>query len=142
MADKKISDLTEATSLTADGSDLLVLVQGGTTKKVKSKTLLQGDPVSESIVANGAFSTTKLYTKFTSTTSTGVTYTLAAGLHGQRKNIVCSSYVSGTAVCTVTSGAMATLTWPASSAAAKAAVELINIDAVWYIVGNNGVTVG
>lgn len=156
MADKKISALTAATSLTAAGPDQFVLVQSGATMNITAANLFKSVPVnavvteaSELKTANGALSTTLAYSKLQSTATTGVTYTLAAGTHGTVKNIVCSAWVSGTMTVAVsgainaTTGAAGTLTitFGATQAAAVGrGVTLQNVDGVWYCVGNNGCT--
>jgi hypothetical protein len=63
---------------------------------------------------------------------------LAAGAHGYKKTIVCETVTSGTAVVTVTGGkGFTTLTFNAIGDT----IVLQNIDALWYVVGNNSVTV-
>jgi hypothetical protein len=141
MADKRISELTAATTVNA--ADAFVLVQSGSTLKVSADVLLSNAPVSVVVkqtaeaTASGALSTTLAYSKVTPA-GTPTAYTLAAGTHGLRKTIVCETFTSGTAVVTVTDGkGFATLTFDAMGDA----VVLQNVAGFWYIVGNNSVAV-
>jgi hypothetical protein len=149
MADKRISELTAATTVNA--ADAFVLVQSGSTLKVSADVLLSNAPVSVVVKqtaeapASGALSTTLAYSKVTPSV-TNPAYTLAAGptglaadAHGLYKTIVCETVASaGTAVVTVTGGkGFATLTF----SDVGDAVVLRNVDGFWYIVGNNSVAV-
>jgi len=141
MADKRISELTAATTVNA--ADTFVLVQSGSTLKVAANVLFGNIPVnvavkeaSESLDA-GALSVSLAYSKVKPTTA-GAAYTLAAGAHGTVKTIVCETFTSGTAVVTVTGGkGFTTLTFNAVGDA----VVLQNIEGGWYITGNNSVAV-
>lgn len=83
-------------------------------------------------LTTGVISTTKLYTKLTANTSA---YTLAAGLHGQQKKIVCGTFTAATGVVTVTGGSgFTTLTFSALGQGA----DLQNIDGSWYVTGISG----
>jgi hypothetical protein len=135
MADKKISELTAAT--TVGTADLLVLVQGGNTLKIDVNTFLLNLPTrtvileaQESLSASGAVATNKLYTEVSSAGS-AVNLTLAAGTHGMRKEIVATSLGAGVVTLTVTSGRnFTTITWPASVAGGWA--RLVNVNGFWY----------
>lgn len=86
-------------------------------------------------LTTGVISTTKLYTKVTANTSA---YTLASGLHGQEKRIVCDVFTAATGVVTVTGGAgFTTLTFSALGHG----VHLQNIDGTWYVIGVRGAAV-
>ena len=108
MADKKISELTAASSV--GSSDITVLVQGGNTLSLSIGTLLANLPKrpvvleAQETIASGAISTALLYTEL-SNAAAGVAYTLAAGTHGMEKVIVnTGSTSSGTNSITVTGG--------------------------------------
>ena len=141
MADKKISELTSATIVNT--TDLLVLVQAGTTLKLDIATLLSHLPsqpiviqVQESPVS-GALSTTNRVSLVTS--ASGITnYTLAAATHGTKKHIAAATMAGTNAIVTVTNGiGFTTLTLNA----AGDSVTLENINGYWYITGNNSVAV-
>lgn len=141
MADKKISELTAATSVNT--TDLMILVQGASTNKVDIDTFFAGVPrrvvVSEAseAPASGALATNKLVSKVASATGT-TNYTLASGTHGMEKIIVCSSMAGTDAVVTVTGGVgVTTITFNG----AGDSVHLRNIDASWYVISSNSVVI-
>ena len=120
-----------------------MLVQSGATLKLDTATMLAKLPAQAVTVeaseapASGALSITKAYSKVTPA-GAPTAYTLAAGAHGYKKTIVCETVTSGTAVVTVTGGkGFTTLTFNAIGDT----IVLQNIDALWYVVGNNSVTV-
>lgn len=138
--DKKISELNVAGTLAT--TDTMVLVQGSSTNRIDVDTFFGTVPrrivvkeVPEALTTSGAISTTKLYTKLTANTTV---YTLAAGTHGMEKIIVCNVLTASTAVITVTGGAGFTTV---TMNAVGDAVKLVNIDSIWYIVGQNSVVV-
>lgn len=141
MADKKISQLTAAT--TVNSGDLVPMVQSGQTLKIDISTLFKNIPVRPIVLeaaeapVSGALSTVILTSKVTPS-GAPTTYTLATGTHGLEKEIVCETFTSGSAAVNVTNGAgFATLTFNAVGDA----VKLKNIGGNWYIMGNNSVVV-
>lgn len=148
MADKKISELTAATSINA--SDSLPMVQSGATVKVDVQTLVKNLPVAPVItegaatvetVAGGAvgapvaLSTTIRTSKVTAVTTNGY-YTLAAGSNGYTKEIICETWTSSTAVVTVTNGAgFTTITFP-TQVGGSATLKYIN--SKWYVMSVGG----
>ena len=148
MADKKVSELVEATS--AALADVFLIVQGGLSKKI-SKTNLFKDLESlsvtgqvsqwkthETLMNSGAVSVTS-HTTFLNNGSVGSTlaFTLAAGTEGMTKVIACASNV-GTITLTVTAGlGFTTVTFPTSGSA----LTLHYINGVWVIVGSNNVVI-
>ena len=134
MADKKISELTSAT--TVNTVDYFPFVQGGTTQKLDFATLLTNLPIDTVVVqaaespVSGAIATSKRCSLVTS--SSGATnYTLVTGTHGMKKLIAVQTIgASATAVLTVTGGAgFSTITF--SNAGQSA--ELENISGLWYV---------
>ncbi len=142
MADKKISQLTAASSV--NGVDIFPIVQSGSTLQLSFATLLANLPAqpinitAQESPASGALSTSLLYSEVTS--STGVTnYTLAAGTHGTQKYIAVATLgASASAVVTITNGiGVTTLTFNAVGQL----VHLINIGGSWFVAGVHGATV-
>ena len=136
MADLKISQLTSTVVLTAGGVDFFPIVQGGSTVKIDIATFFGNLPVQPRIiqaaeaVATGALSTATRASVITVNTNT---YTLAAGLHGQRKLVVASVFTAGTSILTVTSGAgFTTVTFNAVGNT----VEFENVSGTWFIIGS------
>ncbi len=142
MADKRITDLTSATTLNL--ADFFVIVQGGTTVNITAQTLLSNLPQAPITVqpaetpASGALSTAVRDSLVTSA-SGATAYTLAAGTHGTRKLIACSTLgASATAAVTVTGGAgFTTITFSAIGQNA----ELENISGTWFVTSSRGVTI-
>ena len=141
MADKKISVLTSASTVTP--ADYLVLVQSGNTLKVDVDTFFKKIPTklvineASEAIASGALSTLVLTSKVTPA-GAPTNYTLAAGTHGMEKEIVCQTFTSGTAVVSVSAGSgFTTLTFNAVGDY----VRLKNVDGFWYVAGNNSVVV-
>lgn len=135
MADSKLSALTPATSVNL--GDYLLLVQGGNSLKVDVLTLFGG--ASETLISSGAISLLMKSSKIKALTA-GATYTLAAGVHGQEKTIVCNAVdvTTPTATLNITSGAgVASVVFNAIGDT----VTLRNVDGLWYVVGSNGVTI-
>lgn len=141
MADKKISALTSASTVGA--GDYMVLVQGGQTFKIDVATFLSKFPQQPIVLdtpespASGALSTS-VNTSIVTPNGAPTLYTLAAGTHGMKKTIVCSSVTSGTARVTPTSTKGFTYV---TFAAVGDTVKLENISGFWYIVSSKGITV-
>jgi len=139
----KVSQLTPASTLNL--TDLLLLTQAGESIKIDIETMLLNLPsrliVKETAesVATGVIATNILSTLIQSKTAPAA-YTLASGLHGMEKEIVCSAAeaTTPTAVVTVTNGAgFTTITFSAVGQSAK----LKNVSGNWYIIGSNGVVI-
>lgn len=148
MADKKVSELVEATS--AALVDVFLIVQGGLSKKI-SKTNLFKDLESLSVVGqvsqwkthetllnSGAVSVTS-HTTFLNNGSVGsaLAFTLAAGSEGMTKVIACAGNV-GTISLDVTAGlGFTTVTF--NDTGSSLALHFVN--GVWVIVGSNNVSI-
>jgi hypothetical protein len=142
MADQKISELSSATTLT--NNDSLLLVQSAVSKKVSVQTFFENVPgrimsiaTPETLAASGAISLTKPVSILTASPNS-LSYTLAAGVHGQEKIIVSDSIaVTKTATVTVSGGKnFTTLTFNANGQAAT----LKYITNAWFLMSYHGLT--
>ncbi len=142
MADKKISQLTAATTVNA--SDFFPIVQAGTTLQCSFSTFLSHVPgpiinvVAPEAPASGALSTS-IDSSFVTSASGATNYTLAAGTNGFQKYIAAPSMgASASAVVTVTGAVgFSTITF----SAAGQAVHLKFMNTGWYVLGSHGATV-
>lgn len=142
MADKKISELTSATSVNT--TDFFPIVQAGSTVKLDFATFLAHVPVNPIVVqvteapASGALSTT-LLTSLVTSASGATNYTLAASTHGTTKVIAASTMGgSATAIVTVTGAAgFTTITF----SAVGQIVTLQNINGSWFAKSVRGAVV-
>lgn len=141
MADKKISELTAATTVAV--ADLLVLVQGAETKKVSSDTFLSNMPrqaidveTAQTLSADGAISVSNRYTLL-SKGSAGA-YTLDAGTHGVEKIIAATT--AQTHTITVSSPADAAFDSIVLDAVGES-VTLQNIAGLWYVKASVGAVI-
>ena len=137
MADKKISELTAATTLSS--ADDFVVVQSGTTNKIDASVIFGNVPVnikvketSEALTTDAAAATVgKRYVKLTLDAG-GFNYTLAAGTHGAEMMFVVDTG-TGTGVLTMAAasfaGTLNTITF--ANVGETAVVQ--NIDGLWYI---------
>jgi hypothetical protein len=143
MTDRKISELTAATTVAA--ADTFIMVQGGETRKVSGSVLFSNIPVSPVVkdtpetIASGVISLTTKTTIIDTAVSSNITLTLAAGTHGLEKEIVVKSMTpSYTGTLTVTSGVgVTTITFNQTGNT----VYLKNVSGYWYVKGSKGVTI-
>lgn len=142
MADKKISELTSAT--TVNTTDFFPIVQAGTTLKLDFATLLAKLPAQPIVIAaaeapvSGALSTA-VADSLVASAAGATNYTLAAGTQGMQKYISASSIgVGATAVVTVTGGVgVTTITFNTTGQG----VHLKNLNGSWYVFGVRGATI-
>lgn len=142
MADRKLSEMTAATSVAA--SDLLYLVSNNASKKISVETFLGGLPVptkspyfqtnanTQLLNATGSIDLTVPYTKISADTIS-YTVTLGSGTEGLEKTIV----LQGTNSAVVTIVGTFSGTTAITLVATGNAVKLVYIGAAWYILGGN-----
>jgi hypothetical protein len=147
MADKKVTELVEATS--AQAADVFLLVQGGVSKRI-TKTNLFGvldslnitgksliNKTHETLSSPGSLSTT-IHTSFLRNSGVGsITATLQNAEEGMTKTIACVEN-NGTLIVTTTYGLGF---GSVSFLGVGSSITLHFIDGLWVIVGNHNVTV-
>lgn len=125
MADKKISELTAATSVST--TDVVPIVQGTVTKKITPVVLFGNIPTdikyagiivetgTPDTVQSGAVSVLTAITYLSNITTSDTTVTLADGIQGQEKTFVCTVRTTNNIVLTPTNlaGASTTITFSA-----------------------------
>lgn len=142
MADQKISELTQATSVTS--TDVVPLVQSGVTKKVSIATLFSTVPVRvvetelPVAVTSGVIPTAGKMNTLSAPT-TNVSYTLAAGNNGEYKELVATN-IGNTFTATVTVSSARGFSSVVFSSTGQS-VTLKFIDGYWYVMSYYGVTI-
>jgi hypothetical protein len=144
MADKTISQLTEATSLIA--SDVFPIVTAGETKKVSvdalssSLTNLKNSGTvsvsCSSTVVSGAIPLTTDFTQLSNLTGATASFSLANGTEGQVKEL-CSVVMNADMVVSCSGNGFTTMSFTSRNQGCR----LIYKD-YWCVVSNNGVTYG
>ena len=146
MADKKISDLNSATSLTAGStSEFFVVVQAGETKKITptvlQNSLYQLEDSEDLSAATGATAISNLTdVSFIRANGGSTSYTLAAPSAGQAvvKTLLLSSFTTTGTTITVTNAA-----WGGSGIITMTATRtglamvLKYVGSKWYLISNN-----
>ena len=135
MTDKKISELTVASSVLA--TDILPIVSGGVNKKVTAQALQESLP---SVKNSGTTVTVPAQATVTAIplTSTTVlltlgTHTLGSGTNGQEITLV----GSGTNLVTLTgAGTLTTVNFPAVGST----ITLVYLNSAWYVKSHFSVT--
>jgi len=143
MADLKISELVPAT--TVSETDSFVVVQSGETRKITPVVLFSKIPVrpickeTAEHLSNGLISTNILTTVIDSSVYTNQVFTLAVGVHGFTKEIVCHNLINTfSATVTVTGGrGFSTIVFTEIGQTAS----LKYITDSWYIMSHKGVTI-
>lgn len=148
MADKKVSELTVAT--TVNTADVLPLVQSSTTKKVTADVLFNNVPGNlkyvgflaqagtPQVVTSGAVNVTSNVSHLANSTGADVTVTLAAGTSGMEKTLVATSLLTNAAIVTLTGEGFTTLTFNTTGDTAK----LLYTNSKWFVLSLNGATQG
>jgi hypothetical protein len=144
MADKKVSELTVATSVGA--ADVLPLVQNGTTKKVTSDVLFNNVPGNlkyvgflaqgaiPQVVTSGAINVTANISHLSNATGSDANVTLAAGTEGMEKTLVATSLATNAVIVTLTGEGFTTLTFNSTGDTAK----LLFTTSKWFVLSLDG----
>jgi hypothetical protein len=148
MADKKVSELTVATSVGA--ADVLPLVQSSVTKKVTADALFNSVPgnlkyvgflaqsATPQVVTSGAINVTANISHLANSTGADAALTLAAGTSGMEKTLVATSLLTNAAIVTLTGEGFTTLTFNTTGDTAK----LLYTNSKWFVLSLNGATRG
>ena len=146
MADKKISELTAATSVST--TDVVPIVQGTTTKKITPVVLFENIPSSvkyagvcvetgtPDVVSSGAISVTTAITYITNITTSVMTVTLADGVQGQEKTILMTIRDTHNMTLTCTNSSFTNITFNGIGQTAK----LKFMNSKWHILSVYGAT--
>jgi len=143
MADKKVSELAEATS--AAQADVFLLVQGGVSKKISKLNLFSTLDVAgkclsrkthETLVASGVVSTT-VHTTFINVGAGIYDMSLAAGEEGMIKTVACSGN-AGTITLTVPAG-LGFTTVGVTGVGSTITMHFVN--GAWTIIGSHNVVI-
>lgn len=146
MADKKISGLTVATSVSL--ADVLPIVQSTSTNKVSLATLFANVPgdlkyagvlassITPETVTTGAISITTPISYIVNQTGANSALTLASGSLNMEKTIIATDLTTNSAVITLVGQSFTTLTFNSTGATAK----LIYTNGKWYILSLRNVT--
>lgn len=148
MADKKVSELTVATSVGL--TDVLPLVQSNVTKKVTADALFNSVPgnlkyvgflaqsAAPQVVTSGAINVTANISHLVNATGSDIGVTLAAGTSGMEKTLVATSLVTNNMIVTLTGEGFTTLTFNNTGDTAK----LLYTNSKWFVLSLHGVTQG
>ncbi len=147
MADKKISELTAATSVST--TDVVPIVQGTTTKKITATVLFENIPSSikyagicaevgaPDTVQSGAISTVTAITYLSNITTSSMIVTLADGIQGQEKTLLMTVKTTDNIVLTCTHSSFTNITFTGINQTAK--LKFMNDK--WNILSVYGATV-
>lgn len=147
MTDKAISAL--ATVSTPTGVDVVPIVNDNTTKKVDLNTLFSKIPgdvgytglrvhngTPETVGASGAISVVTEYTYVSNQSGGSMVLTLANGVHGQIKKLICTAAINPSTI-TATQSAFTSIVFNAIGQT----VTLEYLTNKWYIISNYGATI-
>ena len=138
MADKRISELTAATTVAP--SDVTVVVQSGITKKLPFSVLIENAVNQkfvdiETVTATGFTASLNTATVFNS--AVNITGTLPQGSAQTAQIKYLTNSNTGIVSVTCTGQGFSTITLPGNSL-----VKLVWLNSKWWIESNNGVTYG
>jgi hypothetical protein len=148
MTDKKVSELTVVTSVNT--TDVLPLVQSGSTKRVTADVLFNNVPgnlkyagvlaqsITPEVVTSGAVNVTSNMSHLSNSTGVDVTLTLPAGTPWMEKTLVATVLTSNNVIVTLDGEGFTTLTFNDVGDTAK----LLYTNSKWYVLALNGTTKG